>query len=84
MVHYFIFPEKDTTLYSHPDRSLMNAGYDEIIEIVKEKGTSDQYHHPSRILIKFKNEDIKEVHDLIGSEKFNSTTIATPPQFFYN
>ena len=77
MAHYFIFPEKDTTLYSHPDRSLMNAGYDEIIEIVKEKGTSDQYHHPSRILIKFKNEDIKEVHDLIGSEKFNSTTIAT-------
>ena len=59
MAHYFIFPEKDTTLYSHPDRSLMNAGYDEIIEIVKEKGTSDQYHNTSRILIKFKNQDIK-------------------------
>jgi len=72
MAHYFIFPEKDTTVYSHPDRVQMNAGQDEILELVKERGSSDQNHHPSRILIKFKNEDIKTAHNLIGSEIFNS------------
>ena len=77
MAHYFIFPEKDTTVYSHPDRSEMNAGQDEILELVKEKGSTDPYHHPSRILIAFNNEDIKTAHNLIGSETFNSTTIAT-------
>ncbi len=76
MAHYFIFPEKDTTLYSHPDRSTMNAGHDEILEIVKEPGSSDQYNHPSRILIQFKNEEITTAHNLIGSEIFNSTALA--------
>jgi hypothetical protein len=77
MAHYFIFPEKDTTLYSHPDRSTMNAGHDEILEIVKEPGNGDQYNHPTRVLIQFKSEDIKEAHELIGSEIFNSTSITT-------
>ncbi len=77
MAHYFIFPEKDSTLYSHPDRSTMNAGHDEILELVKEPGSSDQYNHPSRILIQFKNEEITTAHNLIGSEIFNSTTLAT-------
>ena len=31
--------------------------WDEIIELAKEPGSSDQYNHPTRILIKFKNED---------------------------
>ena len=75
MAHYFIFPEKDTTLYSHPDRSVMNTGQDEIIEIVKEPGNTDQYNHPSRILIQFKNEDIKDAHNLIGSEIFNDDSL---------
>ena len=38
MAYYFIFPESDTTLYSHPDRYDLNAGSDEILEIVKEQG----------------------------------------------
>ena len=41
MANYFIFPEKDSTLYSHPDRKGLNAGRDEILELVKEKGSSD-------------------------------------------
>ena len=41
MAYYFIFPQKDTTIYSHPDRSEMNAGQDEILELVKEIGSSD-------------------------------------------
>ena len=44
MAHYFIFPEKDTTLYSHPDRAKMNAGQDEIVELVKEKGQFIMLH----------------------------------------
>ena len=77
MAHYFIFPHKDTTLYSHPDRVQMNAGQDEIIELAKEPGSSDQYNHPTRILMSFKNEDIKTAHNLIGSEIFNSTSLTT-------
>ena len=75
MAHYFIFPEKDATIYSHPDRVKMNTGQDEIIEIVKEPGNTDQYNHPSRILIQFKNEDIKDAHNLIGSEIFNDDSL---------
>ena len=61
MAYYFIFPELDATIYSHPDRTKMNTGGDEILEIVKEKGSSDQIYYPSRALIKFKHEDIKDV-----------------------
>ena len=42
MAYYFIFPENDATIYSHPDRTKMNTGEDEILEIVKEKGSSDE------------------------------------------
>ena len=61
MAYYFIFPEQDSTIYSHPDRTKMNTGGDEILEIVKEKGSSDERYYPSRVLIKFKNEDILDV-----------------------
>ena len=73
MAYYFIFPEKDATVYSHPDRTKMNTGGDEILEIVKEKGSSDQRYYPSRVLIKFKSEEIKStISDKIGSTIFNN------------
>ena len=72
MAYYSIFPEIDSTIYSHPDRTFMNTGKDEILELVKERGTTNSRHYPSRILIKFKNEEIKSViSDTIGSSKFN-------------
>ena len=75
MAYYFIFPENDATIYSHPDRTKMNTGGDEILEIVKEKGSSDQIYYPSRVLLKFKNDEIKEViQDKIGSSVFNNGT----------
>jgi len=75
MAYYFIFPENDATIYSHPDRTKMNTGGDEILEIVKEKGSSDQIYYPSRVLLKFKNNEIKEViQDKIGSSVFNNGT----------
>ncbi len=75
MAYYFIFPEKDATIYSHPDRTKLNTGHDEILEIVKEKGSTDQQYYPSRILIKFKNEEIKTtISEKIGSSTFNNGT----------
>tara|TARA_R110001606_G_scaffold396914_2_gene572018 strand:+ start:6350 stop:7498 length:1149 start_codon:yes stop_codon:yes gene_type:complete len=74
MANYFIFPEKDNTLYSHPDRKSLNAGRDEILELVKEKGSSNFYHYPSRILIKFNDADIKTAIEKIGSSTFNNGT----------
>tara|TARA_R110001632_G_scaffold66018_2_gene156143 strand:- start:5974 stop:7140 length:1167 start_codon:yes stop_codon:yes gene_type:complete len=61
MAYYSIFPEKDTTIYSHPDRKNMNSGRDEILELVEEKATTGNTYYTSRILMKFKNLDIKEV-----------------------
>ena len=55
MAYYSIFPEKDTTIYSHPDRKDMNTGRDEILELVEEKSTTGNIYYASRILIKFKN-----------------------------
>ena len=34
MAYYFLFPESDTTIYSHPNRKEMNTGVDEILEVV--------------------------------------------------
>tara|TARA_Y100000592_G_scaffold85719_1_gene138152 strand:- start:11966 stop:13174 length:1209 start_codon:yes stop_codon:yes gene_type:complete len=67
MAYYSIFPESDTTLYSHPDRSQMNAGSDEILEIIKERGTTDTKLYPSRILIKFKTEDMLIAYNIATS-----------------
>ena len=58
MAYYSIFPESDTTLYSHPDRAEMNAGGDEILEILKERGRTNNKLYPTRFVIKFKTEDI--------------------------
>ena len=61
MAYYSIFPEKDTTIYSHPDRINMNTGRDEILELVEEKSTTGEIYYTSRILMKFANLDIKDV-----------------------
>ena len=74
MAYYFLFPEKDATIYSHPDRTTMNTGGDEILEIVKEKGSSDQRYYPSRVLIKFRDSEIQSViENKIGTLSFSSS-----------
>jgi len=37
----------------------MNAGNDEILELVKEKGSTNTLYYPSRILLQFSNSDIQ-------------------------
>ena len=61
MAYYSIFPEKDTTIYSHPDRIHLNTGQDEILELTHEYHPSGGLYYPSRILIKFKDSEIKDI-----------------------
>ena len=80
MAYYFIFPEKDTTIYSHPNRKNMNAGGDEILELLKERGTTTPHNYPSRILMKFKTSEIENIIGIINktSDVFNDneTTVS--------
>ena len=53
----------------------MNAGNDELLELVKEKNSDDQLYYPSRILLKFKNEEVKDlINNTIGSSIFNTNS----------
>ena len=87
MAYYFLFPEKDTTLYSHPDRKDMNTGADEILEILKERGTTNQYNYPSRVIMKFKDTEIQSTISLINkidttipADNFNNGSAAVSLQ----
>ena len=77
MAYYFLFPESDATIYSQPDRTLLNTGKDEILELVKERGSTDNKLYPSRILVRFSNLELKSViRDIITHENWandNST-----------
>ena len=61
MAYYSIFPEKDATIYSNPDRDTLNTGRDEILELIKEKGDNNNIYYPSRILLKFNNSELEDV-----------------------
>jgi len=61
MAYYFLFPEKDTTIYSHPYRQDLNTGIVETLSLASEKGADDNLYYPSRILLKFKDSELIEV-----------------------
>ena len=61
MAHYFIFPEKDTTIYSHTSRKILNTGIDEILTLRDEPSSTDLNYYPSRMLIQFKQSEINDV-----------------------
>lgn len=69
-MHYFIFPESDTTLYSASGS--MNTGLDEILEIRKDIDTTGVKTKASRILMKFDLSYISQsMHrNLIKNPKF--------------
>ena len=52
MAYYFLYPEKDTTIYSHPYRQDLNTGIVETLSLTSEKGVTDDLYYPSRILLK--------------------------------
>ncbi len=72
MPHYFIFPEKDATIYSHPTNQSLNTGIDEILTLRDKESFSDNNHYPSRFLIQFNTD---QIIDLINDpNKVNSQT----------
>ncbi len=72
MAYYFIFPEKDSTIYSHPNRDTINTGHDEILELVKEKLSFQSKFYPSRILLQFSDDNIKEAIDKTGGITYST------------
>jgi hypothetical protein len=71
MATYFIFPEKDATIYGHPLKTSLNTGRDEILEIVKENYGGTYYN--SRALIQFTTNDIQTAVDQIGTSSFTAS-----------
>lgn len=61
MAYYFLYPEKDTTIYSHPYRQDLNTGIVETLSLASEKGNTNDLYYPSRILLKFKDSELTEV-----------------------
>jgi len=73
MAYYSIFPEKDATIYSHPNRTGLNTGRDEILELLEEKDSGKEIYYPSRFLIKFKNTEIKDIiENKLNGNDFNT------------
>ena len=73
-MHYFIYPEIDTTLYQKS--SSMNTGLDEIVEVTKTMNQSGGNVRVSRILTQF---DLSEI-----SASMVRGTIASDAKFYLN
>ena len=73
-MHYFVFPEIDTTLYEASGSG--NTGKDEILEVQKKMSKSGGNIKVSRILIKF---DISEI-----SSSIVNGTISTDAKYYLN
>ena len=73
MAHYFIFPEKDTTIYSHPYRTDLNTGKVETLSLTSEVGNDNNLHYPSRFLLKFKDSEIKSTIEDVINGSFSSS-----------
>ena len=61
MAYHFLYPEKDTTIYSHPKRQTLNTGIVETLSLDSEKGLDNSLYYPSRILLQFKDSELTEV-----------------------
>mgnify|MGYP003638121361 CR=1 FL=1 len=73
MAHYFLFPEKDTTIYSHTSREVLNTGIDEVLTLRDEPSSTDLNYYPSRILIQFKQSEINNVKNDKVSGPFSAS-----------
>ena len=73
MAYYFLYPEKDTTIYSHPYRQDLNTGIVETLSLASEKGNTDNFYYPSRILLKFKDSELTKVLQDRVSGSFSSS-----------
>jgi len=69
-MHYFIFGDKDATIYSGGTTSSINTGADEILEINKSVAQNGSVQNVSRALIQF---DYTDISASIGEGKIPST-----------
>jgi len=69
-MHYFIFGDKDSTIYSGGTTSSINTGADEILEINKSVAEDGGVQNVSRALIQF---DYTDISASIGEGKIPST-----------
>ena len=65
-MHYFIFGEKDATIYSGGTTSSRNTGADEILEVKKVVSENGSVQNVSRALIQF---DLTEISESVQSGK---------------
>tara|TARA_Y100000389_G_C17432630_1_gene503625 strand:+ start:465 stop:1613 length:1149 start_codon:yes stop_codon:yes gene_type:complete len=79
MAYYFLYPEKDTTIYSHPFRQDLNTGIVEALSLTSEKGNNEDLYYPSRFLLQFKDSELSDVlaNKVSGSFSANLKLYAT-------
>ena len=73
MAYYFLFPEKDSTIYSHPFRQDLNTGIEETLELASELDNTGSLYYPSRFLVQFNDDEIKSVLNDKVSGVFSSS-----------
>lgn len=73
MAYYFLFPEKDTTIYYHPYRTDLNTGKVETLSLASEVGNDNKVYYPSRFLVQFKDSEIKNTISNVISGSFSSS-----------
>ena len=85
MAYYFIYPEKDTTIYSHPYRKDLNTGIVGTLSLDSEKdGINNNLYYPSRFLIQFKDSDITSVIQNKITGGFSASLITYATEFSQN
>lgn len=85
MAYYFIYPEKDTTIYSHPYRKDLNTGIVGTLSLDSEKdGIDNDLYYPSRFLIQFKDSDITSVIQNKITGSFSASLITYATEFSQN
>lgn len=73
MAYYFLYPEKDTTIYSHPLRQDLNTGIVENLELTSEKGVTSSLYYPSRFLVQFKDTEVNNIINNKVSGSFSAS-----------
>ena len=75
-MHYFIFGDKDATIYSGGTTSSINTGADEILEVNKAVAENGSVQNVSRVLIQFDYSDV--------SASIQSGVIPSTAKYFLN
>ena len=84
MAYYFLYPEKDSTIYSHPYRQDLNTGIVETLSLASEKGIDNDLYYPSRFLIQFKDSELTSIIQNKITGNFSASLITYATEFSQN